>query len=90
MYLNAMRSRGAVVNTSVVVSVANGVVAVKVIIFWLAMEGILKSQGTGLRTSWVKWGPLGSNGDHLGRMGFVKRQGTTKAKVIVEDVDAVK
>ena len=27
LYLNAMRSRGAVVNTSVVVAVANGVVA---------------------------------------------------------------
>ena len=47
LYLNVMRSRGAVVNASVVVGVANSVVA---------MEGILRSKVTGQRICRVEWG----------------------------------
>ena len=76
-YLNALRANGAVVNTAVAVGCAKGLVA---------------SEGANL---------LACNGGHiditnywaknlLQRMGFVKRRGTTKAKVTVEDFDAVK
>ena len=44
-----------VVNTSVVVGVANGVVASEGD-YLLACSGILRSQGTGQRTYWVEWG----------------------------------
>ena len=60
LYLNAMRSRGAVVNRSVVVSVANGVVA---------SEGdyILACNGGHIEITryWVK--------NLLGQMGFMKQ-----------------
>ena len=77
LYLNAMRSRGAVINTSVVVAVANGVVA---------SEGdyLLACNGGHIEITRYRAKDL------LGRMGFVKRRGTTKAKVTVEDFDAVK
>ena len=76
-YVIAMRSRGAVVNTSVVVGVASGVVA---------SEGDRYLAGTGghveINKYWAK--------NFLHRMEFVKRRGTTKAKVEVEDFELLK
>ena len=76
-YLIALRSSGAVVNTAVAVGCAKGVVA---------SEGanILACNGGHIDITkyWAK--------NLLSRMGYVKRRGTTKAKVTVEDFDAVK
>ena len=57
LYMNAMHSKGAVVNRTIVAGVANGVVTSKGSIFWLVMEGILRSQGTctGPRIFCAEW-----------------------------------
>ena len=76
-YLQTLRANGAVVNTSIAIGCA---------------EGFVMNQDSNL---------LASNGGHivltkhwakhlLGRMGFVKRHASTKAKVTVEYFEAVK
>ena len=76
-YLQTLRANGAVVNTSIAIGCA---------------EGLVMNEDSNL---------LASNGGHivltkhwgkhlLGRMGFVKRRASTKAKVTVEDFEALR
>ena len=75
--IRAMRDSGAVVNTSIAIAVAMGVVRKR-------DRSLLKEEGgpLELEKNWAK--------SILHRMGFVKRQGNTKAKVAVEQFEAQK
>ena len=76
-YLQTLRANGAVVNTSIAIGCAEGLVMNE-------DSNLLASNGGHivLTKHWAKY--------LLGRMGFVKRRASTKAKVTVEDFEAVK
>ena len=75
--IKAMRDNGAVVNTSIAIAIAIGVVRKR-------DRSLLKEEGGPLELTknWAK--------SILQRMGFVKRRGNTKAKVAVEQFEALK
>ena len=75
--IRAMRDSGAVVNTSIAIATAMGVLRKR-------DKSLLKEEGGPLELSknWAK--------SVLHRMGFVKRRGNTKAKVAVEQFEALK
>ena len=75
--LKAMHQSGAVVNTSIAIATATGVVSKR-------DKSLLVENGGSveLMKNWAK--------SLLHRMGFVKRRGNTKAKVTVEDFEAHK
>ncbi len=75
--MRAMCDNGAVVNTSITVATATGVV-------WKRDKSLLVENGGSLELAknWAK--------SILYRIGFVKRRGNTKAKVSVEHFEALK
>ena len=77
--LRAMRDNGAVVNTSIAIATATGVVRKR-------DKSLLKENGDSLEQMLTKnWAK-----SLLCRMGFVKRRGNTKAKVPVEHFEVLK
>ena len=76
-YLKALRANGAVVNTAITIGVAEGIIRNK-------DSNLLAANGghIALTKSWSK--------HFLERMGYVKRRASTKAKVNVDDFEAVK
>lgn len=73
-YLKSLRASGAVVNTSIAIGCAEGIL----------MSNLLACNG-GHITLNKHWGK-----NILSRMGFVKRKGNTKAKISVENFEVVK
>jgi transposase-like protein len=76
-YLNYIRDDGGIVNTAMAISCAEGIVMCK-------DSNLLASNGGHIFLT-KHWGK-----NTLHRMGLVKRKGTTKAKVSVEDFDVLK
>ena len=76
-YLIALCTNGAVVNTAITIACAHGIVISK-------DANLLSTNGGHINLSkhWAK--------SFLQRMGFVKRKGTTKAKITVENFDSIK
>ena len=76
-YLIALRTNGAVVNTAITIACAHGIVISQV-------ANLLSTNGGHINLSkhWTK--------SFLQRIGFVKRKGTTKAKITVENFDSIK
>ena len=76
-YLTTLRSHGAVVNTAIAVSCAEGIIKNK-------DSNLLASNGGHIVLT-KYWGK-----NLLSRMGFVKRRASTKAKVSIENFEEVK
>ena len=76
-YLTSLRDHGAVVNTAIAISCAEGIVKNK-------DSNLLASNGGHIVLS-KYWGK-----NLLKRMGFVKRRASTKAKVTIENFEEVK
>ena len=76
-YLNFVREKGGVVNTAIAISCAEGIIMNK--------DSSLLACNGGHISLTKDWGK-----NTLYRMGLVKRKGTTKAKVSVDDFDVLK
>ena len=76
-YLQELRDRGGVVNTAIAIGCGTGIVMSQ-------DPTLLASNGGGvtLTKDWAKY--------LLRHMGFVKRRGSTKAEVAIEDFEAIK
>ena len=76
-YLKALRANGAVINTAIAIGCAEGIIRNK-------DSNLLEANGghIALTKSWAK--------HLLERMGFVERRASTKAKIDIDDFEAVK